>query len=131
MAVIAFIRFIKRLSRTFCPLLLCAMLLSFWGCLAIYNASLQFSDPQYYVLKQVIWLFGGIAVALLLYRISAEWLFSFIPWFYALGLGALLLVLFAEKPHNGMRGWFHTGWFSIQPSEFCKPSLSSACTAPD
>ena len=22
---------------------------------------------------------------------------------------------------NHMKGWFHTGWFSIQPSEFCKP----------
>ncbi|MCM8540180.1 MAG: FtsW/RodA/SpoVE family cell cycle protein [Lentisphaeraceae bacterium] len=119
--MISLIRFIKKFANSFCPVLLCAILLSSWGCLAIYNASLQFPQPEYYALKQCTWLLIGIALALGLYRVKSEWIFKSIPWLYVIGVLSLLLVMFAGHTHNHMKGWFHTGWFSIQPSEFCKP----------
>lgn len=119
--MISLIRFIKRFANSFCPVLLCAILLSSWGCLAIYNASLQFPQPEYYAIKQCTWLLIGIGLALTLYRVNSELIFKFIPWIYMFGVLSLVLVLFAGHSHNHMKGWFHTGWFSIQPSEFCKP----------
>ena len=119
--MISLIRFIKRFANSFCPVLLCAILLSSWGCLALYNASLQFPQPGYYAIKQCTWLIIGIGLALALYRVNSKWIFKFIPWLYGLGVLSLLLVLFAGHTHNHMKGWFHTGWFSVQPSEFCKP----------
>ena len=119
--MIFLIRYFKKFANSFCPVLLCAIVLSSWGCLAIYNASLQFPQPEYYALKQCTWLLVGILVALGLYRVNSEFLFRNIKIFYALGIFSLLLVMFAGHTHNHMKGWFHTGWFSIQPSEFCKP----------
>lgn len=119
--MITLIRLIKRAIRSFCPVLLCAILLSLWGCLAIYNASLQFNHPEYYVIRQVTWLVAGIAVALFLYKVPAPKIFSLIPWFYGIGILSLILVLVIGSSKNHMKGWFHTGWFSLQPSEFFKP----------
>lgn len=119
--MITLIRYFKKFANSFCPVLLCAILLSSWGCLAIYNASLQFPQPEYYALKQCTWLVLGVVIALGLYRVDAKLIFRIIPWLYGIGIISLLLVFFAGHSHNHMRGWFHTGWFSIQPSEFCKP----------
>ena len=119
--MISLIRFFKKFANSFCPVLLCAILLSSWGCLAIYNASLQFPQPEYYALKQCTWLLIGVVLALFLYRVNSEFIFKHIKLLYVLGIMSLLLVLFAGHTHNHMKGWFHTGWFSIQPSEFCKP----------
>lgn len=119
--MITLIRLLKRAFRSFCPLLLCAIFLSLWGCLAIYNASLQFEQPEYYVIRQCTWLVAGILVALFLYRVSATKIFSLIPWLYSFGLLSLFLVLIIGHSRHSMRGWFHTEWFSLQPSEFFKP----------
>ena len=119
--MISLIRYFKKFANSFCPVLLCAILLSLWGCLAIYNASLQFPQPEYYALKQSTWLLVGVLVALGLYRVNSEFIFKNIKILYILGVLSLLLVMFAGHTHNHMKGWFHTGWFSIQPSEFCKP----------
>lgn len=119
--MIFLIRYFRKFAGSFCPVLLCAILLSSWGCLAIYNASLQFPQPEYYALKQCTWLLVGILLALGLYRINSELIFKNIKFLYVLGILSLLLVIFAGHTHNHMKGWFHTGWFSVQPSEFCKP----------
>ena len=119
--MITLIRMIKKGLRSFCPVLICAILLSLWGCLAIYNASLQFEQPGYYAIRQCAWLIGGIILALIFYRTSAKKIFEFIPLLYVLGVASLFSVLMVGSSHHYMRGWFHTGWFSIQPSEFFKP----------
>ncbi|NQZ58724.1 MAG: FtsW/RodA/SpoVE family cell cycle protein [Lentisphaeraceae bacterium] len=111
----------QKIFRSFCPVLLSAILLSSWGCLAIYNASLHFPQPEYYLIRQVTWLLAGVAIALLVYRLPVKWIFEYIPWLYAMGLASLVLVLYAGKAHNNMLGWFYTPWFTVQPSEFCKP----------
>ena len=119
--MITVIRLLKRIVRSFCPVLICAILLTLWGCLAIYNASLQFEHPHFYTLRQLAWLLAGIAVALALYRISAANIFQYLPALYVSGIVFLGLVLFFGGDTQFMKGWFHTGFFSIQPSEFFKP----------
>ena len=125
MAMIGLVRFFKRLSHTFCHILLSAILLSLWGCLAIYNASVKFDSPEDYTLKQVIWLGVSILASILISKIHIKRFLEFIPWLYAAGVGSLIAVIFLGQSINHMRGWFHTEYFSIQPSEFC--SLSFAC----
>lgn len=119
--MIGLVRFFKRLSHTFCPILLSAILLSLWGCLAIYNASVKFDSPEDYTLKQVIWLGVSILASILISKIHIKRFLEFIPWLYAAGVGSLIAVIFLGQSINHMRGWFHTEYFSIQPSEFCKP----------
>lgn len=119
--MITLIRFLRKFADSFCPILLCAIILSSWGCLAIYNASLQFPQPEYYALKQCLWLLAGIIIALFFYRLDSKLIFKYVPLLYAAAVLSLLLVLFVGHTHNHMKGWFHTGWFSIQPSEFSKP----------
>ncbi|MCM8535662.1 MAG: FtsW/RodA/SpoVE family cell cycle protein [Lentisphaeraceae bacterium] len=119
--MIQLVRFLKYALRSFCPILLSAILLSLWGCLAIYNASVNFPNPEDYSTKQITWLIGGVLVALIISKIHIKRFFELIPWLYGFGIFTLIAVIFWGQPVNHMRGWFHTDYFSIQPSEFCKP----------
>ena len=119
--MIGVIRFLKKLPHTFCPILFSAVLLSFWGCLAIYNASMKFENPIDYTSKQFIWLGVSVFVSILISRIHIKRYLEFIPWLFGAGVLSLIAVIFWGQSINHMRGWFHTEYFSIQPSEFCKP----------
>ena len=98
--MISLIRLFKKFINSFCPVLLCAILLSAWGCLAIYNASLQFPQPGYYAIRQCTWLLIGVGLALALYRTDSKLIFKALPWLYGIGLISLIAVVFAGHSHE-------------------------------
>lgn len=94
------------------------------GLLWLFSASAlladrQFSDPYYYLKRQLLWASLGLGLAAVLartdYRRLREWVWP------ALGLTILLLVavLFAP-PVAGVRRWIRLGPLNLQPAEFAK-----------
>lgn len=98
--------------------LLAAGLVSLFSASAL-MADRQFSDPYYYLKRQLLWTALGLAAAAFLarmdYRRLREWVWP------ALGLTLLFLVavLFAS-PVAGVRRWIRLGPVNLQPAEFAK-----------
>ena len=91
------------------------------GCLAIYRSRAFGDAPVIFAVRQLLWLFPGIAVfltaAAIPFRFYRKAAFSLL----LISLAALTAVLFRGTAVNGMRGWFDLGFFRFQPSEFAKP----------
>ena len=120
--MIFLVKAFRRFRRAFCPLLISSVMLSLWGCLAIYDAGVSLEHPHYYALRQLVWLAAGIAAALTVAGLRPDFWIRKSPWLYGAGvLVLLLLFLTGGSGTQAMKGWFHTRWLSIQPSEFCKP----------
>ena len=82
-------------------------------------------DTAYYVKHQVVYLFVGLALAYVAYRIDYRKLKALAPFALVLCILGLLAVL---VPHvgvvvNGARRWIGAGIISLQPSEFAKLGL--------
>ncbi len=104
---------------------LAVLILASFGVLMIYSATRSlvpggFTDPQYYLKRQAIFLGAGIllfsALQFINYRrIKDHW---WIPAIIGLlSLGAVLV--FGYEVH-GSKSWIDLGLFPIQPSEFAK-----------
>ncbi len=92
--------------------------------LIMYHARLINDIYKNHFLKQSIFFLIGI----FLLRNKEKWasleLFQYSPYLYWLNLLFLILVLFFGSTINGAKAWFHFGFFSFQPSELMKLSLS-------
>ncbi|HEY9180123.1 MAG TPA: putative lipid II flippase FtsW [Candidatus Baltobacteraceae bacterium] len=82
-------------------------------------------DTAYYVKHQVIYVFAGLALAYVAYRIDYRKLKALAPYVLVLCVLGLVAVL---VPHvgvvvNGARRWIGAGMISLQPSEFAKIGL--------
>lgn len=82
-------------------------------------------DTAYYVKHQAVYLFAGLALAYVAYRIDYRKLKAFAPYILVACILGLLAVL---VPHvgvavNGARRWIGAGIVSLQPSEFAKLGL--------
>ncbi|KPL04081.1 MAG: hypothetical protein AMJ90_02185 [candidate division Zixibacteria bacterium SM23_73_2] len=99
------------------PLFLAAFLLCILSALVIYSAKHSSSSPfgNTLYLKQILWIFLGVAAASLLFFVPLRFheVFSYV--YYGVGI-ALLLALFVL----GSSRWFGFGPFNFQPSEFLK-----------
>ena len=88
------------------------------------RAAAAFNDPQYFLWRQLAWLFIGVLVAVAVARFDYHWWrkrIVVIP-LLVVSLALLLLVL---HPGIGVRvggssRWLRLGPFSLQPSEFAK-----------
>ena len=100
-----------------CSILICTILLSAIGIVALYSAT---KNAEYDELKkQIMWLVVSIPVLITIMVINYEIIVKVTPFFYGLALVLLILVLFT-KPINGATSWFEMGQFSFQPAEFAK-----------
>lgn len=111
------------------PLLLMLIaLLSLFGSVMIFSASYanalaRYGDSFYYIKRQIIWLFVGVAVMLLFSRPPAEFYKRFTPHAFVLTLVFLLLVLIIGESGGGAKRWIAIGSLTFQPSELAKTTL--------
>ncbi len=102
-------------------ILLIIMIISFFN---MQNATLINSTYKNHLTKQIIWYLGGFLILLIIKKINIEKLFKMSFFLYLLALFSLILVLFMGKTINGAKAWFKIGFFSFQPSEFMKLTLT-------
>ncbi len=79
---------------------------------------------QSYFFKQTLWFLIGFILLIILKFFPIKLLFKYSKLFYIINVLLLVLVLFFGKTINGSRAWFNFGFFSFQPSELMKFTLS-------
>ena len=100
------------------------IIILFYSILNIYNAKLLDYSFKYYYLKQLLWIFIGIIIFFLLKKINNEKVFNIGFILYIISLVLLGLVLIIGKEINGAKAWINLKFFSFQPSELMRLSLS-------
>lgn len=107
----------KNLKNVQWIILLCAILLTIIGLVALYSSTESSNLEEFK--KQITWIIISIPfliiVMLIDYNIIAR--FSFV--FYGILLILLVVVLFTGAI-NGANSWFNMKFFSLQPGEFAK-----------
>ncbi len=114
----------KSLSeRVSLPLILQGILLmlGLWGCLAVYNATIYGDYPRSFAARQFIWLSCSFIVLTTVSRLNFGEIQSALLRVALISYCALVLVLVFGTRINGMKGWYSTGLFLVQPSELAKP----------
>lgn len=77
-------------------------------------------DPLFYVKRQLFSLLvGGVGLAIFAY-IDYKHLKRMSPFFYAIMLALLVLILFIGSGRESAQRWFQLGIYSFQPSELSK-----------
>lgn len=79
---------------------------------------------QNYFFKQVLWFCMGFCLLFVFKFLHPKRFFKYSKYIYWFNVLLLILVLFFGKTINGSRAWFSFGFFSFQPSELMKLSLS-------
>lgn len=109
------------------PLLICAVLLSVFGCVMVYSASyyvgeVQYADKFYFVKKQIIGVLVGLAAMIgccfLPYKKLQK--FSIPGIILSVILLALVFVPGIGVTNYGATRWIGFGSFTLQPSEIAK-----------
>ncbi len=88
------------------------------------NARLIDNVYNNHLIKQIIWYILGFGIIFIFSKINVKKLFNLSFVFYLLSIILLILVLFLGKEINGAKAWFHFGFFSFQPSELCRLTLT-------
>ncbi len=92
--------------------------------LNMYNARLLNSIYLPNLKKQIIWYLLGITLFLVIQKINFSKLLNYSFWAYLFSLFLLFLVLIIGKEINGAKAWFNFKYFSFQPSELMKLTLT-------
>ena len=94
---------------------------------AVYNTNHQniFDITQKYG-KQLIWIFAGIILIIIIFTIKAKFYKFFSYPIYVITILLLIFVLLFGREVNGARSWFEIGNFRLQPAEFAKFATSLA-----
>ena len=98
-------------------ILVCAIILSIIGCVALFSATQESNYDEFK--KQIIWLVVSIIIMIIVMFIDYEVLVKISPILYGICIILLIGVLFTE-PINGARSWIGFKDFSFQPGEFAK-----------
>jgi rod shape determining protein RodA len=109
---------LRLLSSVDLGLTLSALLLAAIGLLTVHSASAEM--PVDYLPRQAIWVGIGFVLLLIVVSIDYHILLDLSLVLYVLGLGTLVLVLFAGVERGGAANWLQIGPFQFQPSEFAK-----------
>jgi rod shape determining protein RodA len=101
------------------------LILVFLGWINIYAA--VYSDEHQSILdigqkygKQLIWIFAGIFLAIMVLTIDSRFFTAFAYHIYGITILLLVAVLFLGKEVNGARAWFEFGGIALQPAELGK-----------
>jgi len=99
--------------------------LTLTGLVVVYSASfvtglVQFGDPYYFVVRQVIWAAGGALLLVLAARTDYRHLRTLAVPIMAVTIFMLLAVLVIGIQGGGARRWIGVGELTIQPAEFAK-----------
>jgi cell division protein FtsW len=107
-----------------------SVFISLIGLLAVYNASVveafnDFHDKYHFAKQQLVWLFLGLTIYLIISRVSLKFLKKNAPLFFVFSLLSMVLVLIPGLGLRlqGARRWLALGSFNFQPSELLKASL--------
>jgi rod shape determining protein RodA len=109
---------LRLLSSVDLGLTLSALLLAAIGLLTVHSASAEM--PIDYLPRQAVWVGIGLVLLLIVVSIDYHILLDLSLVLYILGLGSLVLVLFAGVERGGAANWLQVGPFQVQPSEFAK-----------
>ena len=105
-------------------LLLTVIALAGIGIINLYSATGNWhatAMPLY--MKQLLWLSGGLCLALLICCFDYRHLEHFAILGYVVSVGMLLFVLLMGKTSMGATRWIHLGFFNLQPSEVIKIAM--------
>ncbi len=105
------------LKNTEWSILICVILLTIIGLVALYSATIN-SDLDEFK-KQIIWVLIGLPIMISLLFIDYSIIVRFSPYLYGLSIILLIGVLFTP-PVNGASSWFNIGFFAFQPAELAK-----------
>ena len=98
-------------------ILICSILLTFIGFVALFSATQN--DDYGDLKKQIIFFLISIPVVIIVMSIDYTWITK-ISWvFYAIFI-LLLIGVFFTKPVNGATSWYDFGFFTFQPAEMAK-----------
>ncbi len=102
--------------------------LSLFGSLMIFSASYanalaRYGDSFYYIKRQVLWLFVGIAVMFLASRPTPTFYKKVTPYAFIVTLLCLVAVLVVGQSGGGAQRWIAIGSLTFQPSELAKATL--------
>jgi len=97
------------------------LLLICFGLAEIYSVALGRSQLDLLNFqKQIIFIALGLPLLFLLAFFDYHSLRSYSKYFYVLGLGLLIGVLFFGQTIRGTKGWYNLAGFNLQPVEFIK-----------
>lgn len=110
---------LRHLATVRWGLLAAALLLSAIGLATVHSASTELATD--FLPRQAVWVGLSLVAFALAFSLDYRALMDLAVALYALGLLALLLVLFFGEVRGGARSWLGVGTFGGQPSELMKP----------
>ncbi|PLW84078.1 rod shape-determining protein RodA [Kineobactrum sediminis] len=99
------------------PLLLLLLMLTCFGLIVLYSAS---GTQLGAVVRQGQYFVVGYVAMIVAAQIDLQRYQRWAPWFYLLGVGLLLAVMFVGVGAKGAQRWLDIGGFRFQPSEILK-----------
>lgn len=99
------------------PLLLLLLLLTVYGLFVLYSGSGSDMDA---VIRQARYFALAYGVMFVIAQVNLQRTMRWAPWFYLLGLGLLVAVIFVGVGAKGAQRWLSLGGFRFQPSEILK-----------
>ena len=102
------------------PLFFALLLLSVIGLIVLYSAG---SQSESLLFKQILRLFLGFVIMIVLAQLHPSTLAHWTPWIYIGGVVMLILVLLLGEVGKGAQRWLNLGLFRFQPSELMKLAL--------
>lgn len=79
--------------------------------------------PYYFLIRHVMVLVPALAIFFTVSSLEPRMIWRIASLMFGLSILALILVLFVGVEIKGARRWIHLPGFSLQPSEFVKPSF--------
>jgi rod shape determining protein RodA len=113
-------RNVRRVDRMLTVLVI---VLAFIGIMCLYSASGVGASKEDYYLRQMLNLFVGTVVAVLIVCIDYRYLVSIAPLLYTGSFFLLVLVTIIGHTAKGGQRWIDFGFRAIQPSELAKVAL--------
>lgn len=102
------------------PLLILLLALTFYGLIVLYSAS---SENIALVKRQSVIFLLGYGTMLVVAQVRLQTLVRWSSWFWAIGVGLLVLVIFFGVGAKGAQRWLSFGGLRFQPSELMKIGL--------
>ena len=108
--------------------LVLTLALALFGTVMVFTAGYayaekRYSDPNYFIIRQCIWLIIGIAVMCFALRLDIRLVCKYTPHAYVLTLLLLMLTLAIGFTGNGAQRWISLGPITLQPSEIAKLTM--------